>query len=241
MGTRAWRRARARAVVVALGRRTAVLVAGGCGRRARRPTCLVGSVSRPPQSSAVRRDRRPSARQHSEFRHDDDRARSRLVARGRLWRRRERRGVRHLGGGDRCLTRRRGGAALRSSLSTEVVATQIHDNEKVQEAMMEDWDTMNKNSAIDTWIRNPRQQRKIKEVVQRSVSPRLVSSRLVSSRFVPSRHPLSRLVSRRPLPTSLPLALSSRGRCSMLAKQARRRSARNGRARERDATRQRRT
>lgn len=45
-----------------------------------------------------------------------------------------------------------------------VVAVQLHDEEKIAEALMEDWYNMNRKSMIDNWVKSPSEQKKLKEL-----------------------------------------------------------------------------
>ena len=46
----------------------------------------------------------------------------------------------------------------------EVIASQLHSEEKIEEALMEDWYNMNKRSMIDTWLRSPVEQGKVRSL-----------------------------------------------------------------------------
>ena len=47
----------------------------------------------------------------------------------------------------------------------KVIATQLHDGDKVYEALNEDWYTMNRVGAIDNWVRRPLEQREVKALI----------------------------------------------------------------------------
>ena len=47
----------------------------------------------------------------------------------------------------------------------QVIAVQLHDQDKIGEALMEDWYDMNRKSAIDNWVRSPNEQKRVKEVL----------------------------------------------------------------------------
>ena len=52
---------------------------------------------------------------------------------------------------------------IKAAEMRKVIATQLHDGDKVYEALNDDWYNMNRNSAIDTWVKRPLEQRRIKE------------------------------------------------------------------------------